>query len=167
MASSPPESAAGENVIARLNDTWTVQPHGPLVNLASRLLTVEGLIKMPLGNFPRRMAVVGLAETRAAIWSPVSLREPEMRQIEALGAPAFLIVPGVSHRLDIRAWKVRYPDAAVVCAPGARASVSEAVPVDANTDILANVRHPPGIGARIMASLFGFGVRHPRIPRMV
>lgn len=29
-------------------------------------------------------------------------------------------------------------------------------------DILANVRHPHGIGAHIMARLLGFGVKRPR-----
>ena len=33
-------------------------------------------------------------------------------------------------------------------------------------DILANVRHPHGIGAKIMARLFGFGVNRPRMPRI-
>ena len=33
-------------------------------------------------------------------------------------------------------------------------------------DILANVRHPHGIGANIMARLLGFGVKRPRMPRI-
>jgi hypothetical protein len=32
-------------------------------------------------------------------------------------------------------------------------------------DILANVRHPHGMGAHIMARLLGFGVRQPEVPR--
>ena len=32
-------------------------------------------------------------------------------------------------------------------------------------DIIGHVRHPRGIGAKIMARLFGFGVHGPRIPR--
>ena len=34
-------------------------------------------------------------------------------------------------------------------------------------DIIANVRHPRGLGAKIMARLFGFGVNRPRVPRVV
>ena len=34
-------------------------------------------------------------------------------------------------------------------------------------DVIGHVRHPHGLGARIMARLFGFGVRGPRIPRPV
>jgi hypothetical protein len=33
-------------------------------------------------------------------------------------------------------------------------------------DIIANVRHPHGIGAKVMARLFGFGVKRPRMPRV-
>ena len=34
-------------------------------------------------------------------------------------------------------------------------------------DIVANVRHPQGLGAKIMARLFGFGVKRPQVPRVV
>lgn len=34
-------------------------------------------------------------------------------------------------------------------------------------DLIANVAHPHGIGAHIMARLFGFGVSEPQIPRPV
>jgi hypothetical protein len=33
-------------------------------------------------------------------------------------------------------------------------------------DVLANVRHPRGLGAHVMARLLGFGVRRPRMPRI-
>jgi len=34
-------------------------------------------------------------------------------------------------------------------------------------DIVANVRHPRGLGAKIMARLFGFGVKRPQVPTVV
>lgn len=184
--------------MAKFNTEWTVGPHGPLERLDEGLFTVAGEIVMPLGRFPRRMTVVALAGGRVAIWSAIPLREPEMAEIEAMGAVAFLIVPGVGHRLDVLPWKKRYPRALVICSPGARKMVEEAVPVDATAlddpevrfetpmgvgkmeaallvrreggttlvlnDLLANVRHPHGIGAHIMARLFGFGVKRPRMP---
>jgi hypothetical protein len=184
----------------RFNSEWKVGPHGRLRKLDEGLLTVAGEIRMPLGNFPRRMTVVGLAGQRTAIWSVIPLAEPQMQEIEALGAPSFLIVPGPGHRLDIRAWKARYPAAKVICPPGAREMVEKAVKVDATTDIwddpsiqfvtvpgiagkegallvrregsttlvlndlLANVSHPHGLGAHIMARLLGFGVSAPQVP---
>jgi len=34
-------------------------------------------------------------------------------------------------------------------------------------DLIANVRHPQGMGAKIIARLAGFGVKRPRVPRLV
>jgi hypothetical protein len=188
--------------VPKFNDKWIVQPHGPIEQVDEGIWSVEGEIVMPLGRFPRRMTVVALSGGRLAVWSPVPLDKPSMAALEALGQVAFLIVPGPGHRLDIRAWAARYRSAKVLCPPGAREAVSEAVPVAATgdvledddvhfcpvqgvgglegvlkitrsgrltlvvNDILANVRHPHGIGAKIMARLFGFGVHRPRMPRI-
>src|SRR5687768_16581183 len=72
-------------LMAKLNDKWIVQPHGELIELSDGILTVEGTIVMPLGNFPRRMTVLALRDGGSAIWSPIPLREPEMTRIESLG----------------------------------------------------------------------------------
>jgi hypothetical protein len=189
--------------MARLNEEWTVQPHGPVERLDDGLITVAGEIVMPLGRFPRRMTVAALSGGRTAVWSAIPLAEPAMAEIEALGRPAFLVVPGSGHRLDVKPWKKRYPEARVVCAPGAREAVEEAVEVDASgdvlgdaevrletvpgtaekesamlvrrggrltlvvNDIIANVRHPQGVGAGVMARLLGFGVNGPQTPWIV
>jgi len=118
--------------------TWTVLPHGPLEQIDDRLLSVGGDIPMPLGRFPRRMTVIGLAGGRTAIWSAIALGEAEMARIEALGRPAFLIVPSGFHRLDAAMWKARYPELAVLAPPGAERRVAEVVPVDATHDVLAD-----------------------------
>jgi hypothetical protein len=187
----------------KILETWTVLPHGPLREIDDGILTVPGDIPMPLGKFPRRMTVVGLARKRTAIFSAIALPEPQMARIEALGTPSFLIVPNPAHRMDARIWKARYPKIRVVAPPGARKDVGEVVPVDDVTgafgdakvdfvvlpgmkeregalivrrplgttlivnDLIGHVRHPRGIGAKIMARLFGFGVHGPRIPRPV
>jgi len=184
-------------------ETWDVQPHGPIEEIADGLLCVSGEIVMPLGRFPRRMSVVRLSGERTAIWSAIALGEPEMARIEALGRPAVLVVPSDAHRMDVKIWKRRYPDIAVLTPAGAKAKVAEVVPVDATEDILrdsfarfvtvpgtgghegalivtrngetslivndviAHVAHPHGIGARIMARLFGFGASAPQTPRLV
>jgi hypothetical protein len=177
----------------KLHDEWTVLPHGPLTEVGPGLLTVVGQIPMPLGNFPRRMTVVGLPRNRTAIYSPIPLKEAAMKQIERLGNPAFLIVPNPSHRLDIAPFSERYPTARIITAPNARKRVNQAVRVDSTdadlgktaelaelagvnrmelamlvrhknrgatlltNDVIGNVGHPVGIGARIMARLMGFG----------
>jgi hypothetical protein len=189
--------------MGKILEKWQVMPHGKLEELDPGLLTVTGEIRMPLGNFPRRMTVAALEGGRTAVWSAIALNEPEMAQIESLGTPSFLIVPGDAHRLDSQIWKSRYPRMKVLAPPGARQSVQEAVPVDATSDILddpqvsfrivegtqgheaallvrratgvtlvlndiiGHVAHPHGLGANIMARLFGFGVAAPQIPRPV
>jgi len=184
----------------KILEKWEVGPHEALVQVDDGILTVAGEIRMPIGNFPRRMTVVGLTGHRTAIYSAIALDEPEMARIEALGRPAFLIVPSDHHRMDARIWKDRYLDIQVIAPPGAREAVAEAVPVDATgdvlddpevklvivpgmngheaalevrraagltliaNDIIANVAHPHGVGAHIMARLFGFGVSEPQVP---
>lgn len=117
-------------------EKWEVQPHEELVEIDDGILTVAGEIRMPLGNFPRRMTVVRLSGPRTAIYSAIALNDPEMARIEAMGRPTFLIVPGDGHRMDAKIWKERYPDLRVMTPPGARAAVSEVVAVDATDDIL-------------------------------
>jgi hypothetical protein len=187
----------------KFNKEWKVLPHGQVRSIDDRIVTVEGDIPMPLGKFPRRMTVVGLSRNRSAIFSAIALQEAGMRRVEEVGKPSFLIVPNGHHRLDAHAWKERYPKLKVICPPGAKESVAEAVPVDSTDDILsdkevdfvvvegtgeaeaalvvrreggttlivndmiANVRHPRGVGAKIIARLAGFGVKRPRVPRVV
>jgi hypothetical protein len=189
--------------MAKLNHEWKILPRGRVKTVDDRIVTVEGEIPMPLGNFPRRMTVVGLSRNRSVIFSAIAVDEAAMREVEAVGKPAFLIVPNGHHRLDAPAWKKRYPKIKVLCPPGAKDKVGEAVPVDSTDDILgekdvdfvivagtggaeaalvvrrergttlvvndviANVRNPRGLGAKAMARLFGFGVRHPQVPRVV
>lgn len=184
----------------KFHKEWTVLPHGPVREVDDGILTVEGDIVMPLGNFPRRMTVVQLTRERTAIFSAMALKEPAMTRVEALGKPSYLIVPNSHHRLDARIWKQRYPGLKILCPPAARDKVAEAVPVDAVqdvigdkavdfvtvagtgeaeaalvvrrkngttlivNDVIANVRHPRRIGAKIMARLFGFGVKQAKVP---
>ncbi|MGH6613587.1 hypothetical protein [Sphingomonas sp.] len=135
----------------KLNSEWTVQPHGDLVALTDGILTVEGSIVMPLGNFPRRMTVLALQDGGSAVWSPIPLREPEMATIEALGDIRFLIVPNQAHRLDLKPWRDRYPGARIIAPPSARDAVAEAAPVDATSDIIGD----PAIAFHIVAGMKG------------
>jgi hypothetical protein len=109
---------------------WTVLPHGPLTYVTDDILTVVGDIHMPIGEFPRRMTVVRLANGDLIIFSAIALGDAEMRQLEAFGRPAWLVVPSDRHRLDAHAWKARYPDIKVIAPAGARPKVSEVVAVD-------------------------------------
>lgn len=113
------------------HDTWEVLPHSDLERLADNLYTVEGKLRMPLGEMPRRMTVVRLRGDRLAIYSAIALDDARMAQLESLGAPAFLIVPSAIHRIDARPWQRRYPYIEVIAPHGARDKVSKVVSIDA------------------------------------
>jgi hypothetical protein len=109
---------------------WKVLPHGKLSRIDDTIHTVVGEIQMPMVELPRRMTVVRLRDGRLVIWSAIALDNAEMARLEAIGRPAFLIVPNDHHRLDAKAWKMRFPELQVVAPEGAREKVAEAVPVD-------------------------------------
>lgn len=113
------------------HETWTVLPHGPLTEIDDGILTVTGQIHMPLVDLERRMTVVGLRDGSSVIYSAIALGEEEMKQVEMLGTPRYLVVPGDAHRLDARIFKQRYPMLRVITPPGSLKRVRNAVEVDA------------------------------------
>jgi hypothetical protein len=112
---------------------WTVLPHGNLTRINERIVEVVGELKMPLLELPRRMTVVRLKSGDLAIFSAISLREPDMAELEALGRPAFLIVPSVRHRLDAPGYAKRYPGITVVAPRAGIEKIGEVVRVDTST----------------------------------
>jgi len=112
---------------------WTVLPHGKLTRINERIFTAVGELKMPLLELPRRMTVVRLKSGELAIFSAIALREPDMAELEALGRPAFLIVPSERHRLDAPGYAQRYPGITVVAPRGGLEKVGEVVRVVTTT----------------------------------
>ncbi|HEX8792339.1 MAG TPA: hypothetical protein VF765_15400 [Polyangiaceae bacterium] len=109
-------------------DKWTVLPHGKIEKLEENLWRVEGTL--PGGGPPRVMTVARLGDGRLVVHSGVALGDAEMKELEAFGKPAFLVVPNAGHRLDALAYKTRYPDMTVVTAAGSKAKVEQVVKVD-------------------------------------
>jgi hypothetical protein len=107
-------------------ERWTVLPHQPIAKLEPNLWMVEGR----LDQVRRIMAVVRLGDGRLLIWNAIALDEPEMKELEAWGTPAFLVVPNGLHRMDARIWKARYPSLTVIAPPGARKKIEQIVAVD-------------------------------------
>jgi hypothetical protein len=108
--------------------TWTVLPHRPIEKLTSNLWAVRG--KMPNGRTPRVMAVARYGDGRLAIHNAIALDEPEMKELEAWGTPAVLLVPNGFHRQDAKIWKDRYPALRVFCPSGSTKRVARVVAVD-------------------------------------
>lgn len=109
---------------------WTVLPHGKLTRLDDNLFSVTGDLHMPVGDVPRRMTVVRLRDGRLLIYSAIALDPIEMRTLEALGEPSFLIVPNDIHRMDAKIWRDRYPNLIVIAPAGVKSKVEEVVEVD-------------------------------------
>lgn len=119
--------------MSKVLEDWTVLPHGRLHEIDAGILSVTGRIDMPMGRLERRMTVVRLRDGRLVIYSAIALDEPQMKALEAFGAPAFLVVPGDHHRHDAGIWKDRYPALHVVAPDGAMKAASQAVHVDAGS----------------------------------
>lgn len=113
---------------------WTVLPHDPLEKLEENLWAVSGAL--PRGSMNRRMCIVRLGDGRLVFHNAIPLLEEAMAQVEAFGRPAILIVPNRFHRLDLHAWRQRFPGLQVICPPEARAHVSQVVPVDGDWSAL-------------------------------
>lgn len=145
------------------NQTWKVVEHGTLERLADNLYSVTGTLDMPLGETVRRMTIAKLADGRLVVFSAIALDEQEMAKVDALGSVAFLVVPSGIHRLDIKGWTQRYPDARVIAPAGAREKVEELVEVDATTVALTDRRVKlltiPGTGEQEMAMLVTTGTK--------
>ena len=117
---------------------WTVLPHGKLTRVNERIVTVVGELKMPLLELPRRMTAVRLNSGDLAIFSAIALREPDMAELEALGRPAFLIVPSVRHRLDAPGYAQRYPNMTVVAPRAGAEKIAEVVRVGTTTPVFGD-----------------------------
>lgn len=103
-------------------------PHGPVERLAENLWWVQG--DLPKMTLKRVMTVARLDDGRLVIHSGIALEDGLMRELEAWGTPAFLLVPNAGHRLDAPAYKRRYPALQVLTPSGARDKVSQVVAVD-------------------------------------
>jgi hypothetical protein len=84
-----------------------IYPHGGLEEVADGAWIVRGGNSMPLH---RNMAVVRVPSGEIVLHSVVALDEDGLRALEALGKPAYAIVPNKGHRMDIAFYAARYPD---------------------------------------------------------
>lgn len=112
--------------MAKCFTEWTVLAHEPLEKHSQHLWSVSG--KMPGGN-QRRMTIAKRADGGLVIHNAIALADEQMREVEAFGKPAYLVVPNSFHRMDAIIYKQRYPALEVLCPQSARKRVSAIVPV--------------------------------------
>ncbi|MGZ3632700.1 MAG: hypothetical protein ACXWLR_09440 [Myxococcales bacterium] len=113
---------------------WTVLPHRPIEKLQENLWTVEA--DLPRGPLKRRMGIARLGSGQLVLLNVVALDEPSMREIESWGEPSFAIAPNAFHRLDLGAFKARYPRLRILAGKGARKRVEEIAPVEGWLELL-------------------------------
>jgi hypothetical protein len=132
MAASSTTTSASPASTAPTDSAWTVLPHGPLEQLSDNLWWVTGSLKGM--SLKRSMTVVRRSDGTLVIHSAIAMTEDRMRELEALGVPAYLIVPNRGHRRDAPKFKKRYPALKVYAPRGGRKTIEERVPVDGTYD---------------------------------
>jgi len=114
--------------MAKSAGVWKVLEHGPIQKLNERLWRVEG--EVPGMSLRRVMTVAKRSDDKLVIHSAIALNDDEMKELEAFGEPAFLVVPNSYHRLDAPRYKHRYPGVRVFTPSAMRTKVEERVAVD-------------------------------------
>jgi hypothetical protein len=130
-----------------MSEPWPVPPHRPIEKLTENLWRVEG--DVPGMGLKRVMSVLKLGDGRLVIHNAITLEPSAMEEIERFGEVAFVIVPNGFHRIDAPRFAARYPDAKVLCPPGASKSVAKKVRVDGTYEDLprdGNVQYAPLAG---------------------
>src|SRR5207253_3206823 len=117
-------------VVAMATDDreWKVFGHGDVVKLSENLWWVEG--GLPGMSMKRAMTVARRSDGKLVIHSAIAMNDAAMKELEAFGEPAFLLVPSGFHRLDAPRFKARYPSIKVLAPKGSRAKVAQKVQVD-------------------------------------
>ena len=118
--------------MAKPSAAWKVLPHEPIEKHSENLWRVLG--SLPGMSLRRTMTLARMADGRIVVHSAIALDEASMKEIEAWGSPAFLVLPNGFHRLDALAYKARYPAIKVLAPKGARAKVEEVIALDETLD---------------------------------
>jgi hypothetical protein len=120
--------------MAKCFQYWTALPHGPFEKHGDNAWSVEGT--MPNPDIRRRMTVARLANGGLVIHNAIALDDASMKELEAFGEPAYLVVPNGFHRQDAFIYKQRYPKLRVLCPRAATKKVKDVVAVDGSYDDL-------------------------------
>jgi len=111
-----------------ITSAWRVLPHQPIRKVSENLWCVEGT--MPKGALKRVMTLAKLGDGRLVVHSAVTVDEASLKEIEAWGRPAILLVPNRFHRMDALAYKTRFPDLQILAPSAARDMVDKVISTD-------------------------------------
>jgi len=90
-------------------------PYRPPLALGENLWQIAGSLKLAI---PRNMTVWRAPDGRLVLYSVIAMHEEGMRALEALGHPAYVVIPHKRHHMDAPFYKKRYPDIRILAESG-------------------------------------------------
>jgi hypothetical protein len=123
-------------------------PHGDPVALAPNLWQVTGSLPFPL---KRNMTIYRLPNGKLVLYSVVALDDGGMKKLEALGEPAYIVVPHALHVMDAPFYRRRYPEARMLAEADAQKRVR--CDVDATTQEGLKELAASGVRTRIVPGM--------------
>lgn len=117
-----------------------IYPYGPAEAVAEGVWVIRGNLPYPLH---RNMVILRLATGELVLHSVVAMEDAGMRALEALGTPAYAIVPSVLHVMDAPFYKARYPAMKQLAPAAAMAEIGRTVALDGAVE---DVLPPLGFG---------------------
>lgn len=111
--------------------THTIYPYGPPEKLVEGVWVIRGNLSYPLH---RNMVVLRLASGELVLHSVVAMEEAGLRALEALGTPAYAIVPSTLHTMDAPFYKQRYPAMKQLAPSASMEEIGRIVPLDGSVE---------------------------------
>lgn len=118
-----------------------IYPYTAPEKLADGLWVIRGNLSYPLH---RNMVILRLASGELVLHSVIAMDESGLKALEALGTPAYAIVPSILHVMDAPFYKQRYPAMKQLAPSAAMEEIGRVVALDgAVEDVL------PSLGFRL------------------
>jgi hypothetical protein len=108
-----------------------IYPYGPPEKLAEDIWLVRGNLSYPLH---RNMVILRLPTGQLVLHSVIAMEEDGLRALEALGTPAYAIVPSVLHVMDAPFYKQRYPTMKQLAPSASMAEIGKIVALDGSVE---------------------------------
>lgn len=108
-----------------------IYPNGAPEKLADDVWLIRGNLSYPLH---RNMVVIRLPTGQLVLHSVIAMEEAGLRALEALGTPAYSIVPSVLHVMDAPFYKQRYPAMKQLAPSAAMEEIGKTVALDGSVE---------------------------------
>jgi hypothetical protein len=114
-----------------------IYPCDPPEAIADGVWRIRGNLSYPLH---RNMVIIRLANGELVLHSVIAMEDAGLRALEALGTPAYAIVPSLIHVMDAPFYKERYPAMKQLAPAASMAEIGRTVALDGSVeDILPSL----------------------------